>query len=629
MLNELRPLYETEMAYFRSLSQEFAERFPKIASRLGMDAGEIRDPHAERFIQSSALLAARIQHKLDDDFPELIEGLLQILYPHVLRPIPSMALVRMALQKKQSAAADGTTVPRGTMLECGGPDGTVLQYRTSREATLLPVTIDQVRFENQPLEGPCPPDAVSRLCVKLSPLSGAMPLAELSAANLRFGIVLPQLPAAGRLLELLLESCLDVRWNDNHRTARSVGALPRGLPMSDADALIPFEARSFSGYRLLTELFSFPESLLFFDLPQPFEPLRDTAGADFADPPELQFYFDREDRELSRLIDTTSVQLGLCPIVNLFRQTAPNLPVDQTQAEVRIVPDTRRQSSTEVYSVDRVVGLREDGTRIPTQPFFRTAGRNDDTAASGTAAPFQTDGLFWHTAKRSHAELRPEETPSYGDQSADWDETFLTLVDFSGSPQIAEVSDLSVQTTCFNRDLPNAIARSGRLPQFRSTESSSIDIATVTRPTPTRRWSGRSESRWRWLSHVSLGALPLSQGTASPDTLKALLRLYGPLSLETTKAPIDGIRDFRCRSDMAYLPGIPGGFCRGVEATLDLDEDAFIGHSPYLLARVLREVLSRYVSINSFVRLRASTAEMRRHGREWTWPPKAGDRELL
>ena len=48
------------------------------------------DPHIERMIESFALLSGRIHHKLDDEFPELTDALLSVLYPHYLAPIPSM-----------------------------------------------------------------------------------------------------------------------------------------------------------------------------------------------------------------------------------------------------------------------------------------------------------------------------------------------------------------------------------------------------------------------------------------------------------------------------------------------------------------------------------------------------------
>ena len=69
MADELLPYYEKELAYLRQLGAEFAKEHPKIAGRLSINSDTIEDPHVSRLIEGFAFLNARIQHKLDDDFP--------------------------------------------------------------------------------------------------------------------------------------------------------------------------------------------------------------------------------------------------------------------------------------------------------------------------------------------------------------------------------------------------------------------------------------------------------------------------------------------------------------------------------------------------------------------------------
>ena len=90
-MEDLLPHYERELAFLRTRSADFARQYPKIAGRLQLsgDAGD--DPHVERLIQSFALLASRVHKRLDDDFPLFTESLLEVLYPHYLRPFPSCA----------------------------------------------------------------------------------------------------------------------------------------------------------------------------------------------------------------------------------------------------------------------------------------------------------------------------------------------------------------------------------------------------------------------------------------------------------------------------------------------------------------------------------------------------------
>ncbi len=106
MRDDLLLYYERELNYLRQLGAEFAEKYPKIASRLVLDTEkESADPHVERLLEGFSFLAARVHLKIDDEFPEITEALLSILYPHYIRPIPSMSIVEMHLDVDQGGAA--------------------------------------------------------------------------------------------------------------------------------------------------------------------------------------------------------------------------------------------------------------------------------------------------------------------------------------------------------------------------------------------------------------------------------------------------------------------------------------------------------------------------------------------
>src|SRR3954470_24067235 len=92
MRDELLNYYERELTFLRQMGAEFAERYPKVASRLLLEPDRCEDPHVERLIEASALLAARVHLRLDDDFPEITQSLLNIVYPHYTRPVPSLSV---------------------------------------------------------------------------------------------------------------------------------------------------------------------------------------------------------------------------------------------------------------------------------------------------------------------------------------------------------------------------------------------------------------------------------------------------------------------------------------------------------------------------------------------------------
>src|ERR1700744_4302753 len=92
MRDDLLTYYERELAFLRHMGAEFGVKYPKIASRLSLEPDKCEDPHVERMIEAFSFLAARVQLKIDDEFPEITESLLNVLYPHYLRPIPSMSV---------------------------------------------------------------------------------------------------------------------------------------------------------------------------------------------------------------------------------------------------------------------------------------------------------------------------------------------------------------------------------------------------------------------------------------------------------------------------------------------------------------------------------------------------------
>jgi hypothetical protein len=89
MQDDLLLYYERELAYLRRMGAQFAERYPKVASRLLLEPSKCEDPHVERLLEGFAFLAARVHHRIDDDIPELSEAFLEVLYPQHVRPVPA------------------------------------------------------------------------------------------------------------------------------------------------------------------------------------------------------------------------------------------------------------------------------------------------------------------------------------------------------------------------------------------------------------------------------------------------------------------------------------------------------------------------------------------------------------
>ena len=146
MADELLTYYERELSFLRQIGAEFAASYPKIASRLLLEADKCEDPHVERLVQAFAFLAARIRHKLDDDFPEITNALLSVLYPHYLAPVPSMAIVQFVLDAERGKLTEPFRIPQGARLYSPPVGGAPCRFRTAYPVVLWPLEVASARL---------------------------------------------------------------------------------------------------------------------------------------------------------------------------------------------------------------------------------------------------------------------------------------------------------------------------------------------------------------------------------------------------------------------------------------------------------------------------------------------------
>ncbi|MCA8990810.1 MAG: type VI secretion system baseplate subunit TssF [Planctomycetaceae bacterium] len=611
MLNDLKEYYESERQYLREMGALFADRYPKIASRLGLSAEGVRDPHAERIVQGVALLNARIRKKLDDDFPELVEAMLDLVYPHFLRPFPSTGIAAFQLDSLRGDPTSVYEIPSGKLLETSQVGGHELTYRTCGDLKLWPVKVQQAAFMVQPFHGVLADVAAARSVLRIQIQSHApsIPVSQIGIDELRFFLHLPPLSMAAELYELLMEDVIEVVLSSPRAERRTIRLGPRVLEpgrRSDAESLLPESPRTFSGYRILTEQFASPESFLFVKLTD----LANRIPVEFGSDVTIDIFFSRENRELARNVNRSSIQLGAVPVINLFPTTSTDVPVSELKSEFRIIPDAQREKGIEIYSILDVAGVQQDGNRVPIRPFF----------SSPHGVP---NAPYWHSVRR------PVPNAGAGADQVGYDQ-WISLADLSLSGELA-FDRLQVDTICFNRNVPNSLHQGGALPDLKMSDGSrAVDVSFLTRPTSTRRPPTRDRAYWDLIANLSLNYLSLEpRDPYRPEAFRNLLKLYEHFSDRYAQQLSRGVRSLSCRPDVAILPEVIGGFCRGVEVTLELDEDVFVGNSAYLFAMAVEEFLCRYVSVNSFSRLIAMTTSMAKEGRRWRWKPRSGTRALL
>ncbi|MBN8732406.1 MAG: type VI secretion system baseplate subunit TssF [Acidobacteria bacterium] len=613
MRDELLGYYERELTYLRQMGGDFAKRYPKIASRLQLEANRCEDPHVERMIESFALLAARVHLKLDDEFPEITQALLNVVYPHYTRPLPSSTIVQFQLDPARGKLTTALRMARGTVLHTRPAGGVACRFTTCYDTELWPIEVAEAQWStpdriDPPIKAP---NRVSALRLVLRCFPGTT-FAELGPRKLRFYLAADS-AIAYTLYELLANNCQEILLRDPRPKFRG---RPLPLPLDALrpvgfgpdEALLPYPARSLEAYRLLQEYFSFPEKFLFFELTG----LEAMADAGFTESAEVLFLFDEFERStrqesLEAAVNPGTFRLGCTPAVNLFPKLAEPILLTEANFEYRVIADIRGDTRTEVFSIDKVVCTREKtGENVEFAPFF----------SFRHGAFGKEDATFWQGTRRA--------VPADPDGST---EIWLTLVDLTGRPLRLPMDTLSLHCTCTNGDLPSRLALSNDGADFNLDSAAVLDrIQALHKPTSAVRPATSRDALWRLISHLSLNYLSLVED--GKDALQEMLRLYQFSARPHLDQQVEGITGVSSRRQFARVVTEHGiSYVRGMYVDLELDEDRFVGGGAYLFSAVLENFLAQYVSMNSFSQLAVRTRQRKEVLREW--PPKAGSRILL
>ncbi|MEO7084295.1 MAG: type VI secretion system baseplate subunit TssF [Gemmatimonadaceae bacterium] len=627
MREQLLHYYERELTYLRRMGAEFAERYPKVASRLMLEPNKCEDPHVERMLEAFAFLAARVHLKIDDDLPEISETLLNVIYPHFVRPIPAMSIVQFRLDPEQGKMTTGYRAPRGTMLYSRPVDGVACKFRTCYDTTLWPVDVSAVQWTAP--DRLRPPvrlgDAIGVLRIELR-CQTDVSFAKLGARHLRF-----YLDGSGNLTAALYE-LLNTAGRDI--VVREVGgATPQSpktitLPASAIqpagfgpdEGMLPYPGRSFEAYRLVQEYFAFPEKYLFFDL----HGMDAIAAAGMGQTIEILVpvaQFERSDWRgmFEAGVNESTLRLGCTPIVNLFRQTSEPLIVTQRKPDYQLVADVRRRLTTEIFSVDDVTAISPDSERpLRYRPFFAPKTAPEPLARRSTdRVPADLDeSLFWMAKRRESAWRSDEGT-----------DILLSFVDRSGRTANPDHDAITARLTCFNSDLPSRLPFGAGGSDFElDTPGPVREIAALVKPTRVIQPPLGAGQTWRLISQLSLNYLSLVD--SGEESLRETLRLYDFGETPSARKQISGISSVRSAPTFARIVTEHGlTFARGRKVEIEFDEEQFAGGGVFLFGTVLERFLGLYASLNSFSVLTATTRQRRRPVHEW--PARSGWKALL
>ncbi|MFO1320968.1 MAG: type VI secretion system baseplate subunit TssF [Burkholderiales bacterium] len=617
--------YNRELQFMREMGGEFAKEFPKVAGRLGLEGLECADPYVERLLEGFSFLAARIQMRIDAEFPRFSQHLFELVYPNYLAPTPSMAIVQLRPDLTEGSLAAGFTLKRETALQSilGKGDQTPCEYRTAHDVTLWPIEIAEARYFT---------------------FTGEMPGVDLSGiTGIKSGLRLRLRTTAGLTFNktALASLCLYLRGSDDtpmqlqeRLLGNAVGVVVRGgkavpgdyewLParsirpvgFEDDEALLPFVSRSFQGYRLLQEYFALPQRFLFVELTGLGPAVRRCNEKEL----EITVLFDRSDASLERVVDAENFALFCTPVINLVHKRADRIHLTNQQAEYHLVPDRTRPMDLEVYQVTGAVGY---GTSADAEQVFQPFH-----SATDWSEPER--GRAYYQVRRVPRILSERQRRLGPRSSYVGSEVFISLVDAAEAPLRSDLRQLGVTALCTNRDLPLSMPLGVGKTDFTIEESAPVNsIRCIAGPSKPAATHTDGDTAWRLISHLSLNYLSLADtdDRQGASALRELLTLYAGLGDAAVRRQIEGVRSVTTQPVTRRMP-MPGPvtYGRGLQITLTLDETAFEGTGVFLLGAVLERFFARYVSINGFTETIVRSSG---RGEIMRWPPRLGQCQTL
>ncbi|MFQ2200525.1 type VI secretion system baseplate subunit TssF [Aeromonas hydrophila] len=586
----LEHYFRDELAFLRLQGREFADAYPELTRFL---SEQNTDPDVERLLEGFAFLTGNLRAKIEDEFPELTHGLLNMLWPNYLRPVPSMTIMQFSVIP--GAIAQPALVRQGCQLDSLPLDEVTCHFQTCHDTWVYPADIRHIAAQSG--------NDLSTISLDIA-LHAPLPLSELQLDKLRFFLGGDSYTAyelyfwlSNQLSHIELE--IDgKRFRQEAKALKSVG-------FERDDALLPYPNNVYSGYRILQEYFCFPESFLFFELSGGEWPKQPLPVSEF----KVHFCFDRPlPAELK--IRPDSFMLNCVPAINLFQHDSEPVNLNGRQAEYPLKASYRHADSFEIFSVDQVEGWVEGNL-----------GRS-----RGTPRIYQPFESFQHQIERAKQRLalyyrvRVKEAVS-----GDGFEHSLSFVRGDETTTVELDESISVTLTCTNRSRA-ARLKVGSICVPTGSSPSFATFRNLIRPTQPLRPALDGSLHWTLISNLSLNYVSLLRR----DALVQVLRTYDFPALHDKQAEqasrkrLAGIEEIETKPVDRLVRGMP---VRGLKSVLSIRQSAFGSEGElYLFSTVLAHFFSLYASVNAFHLLEVVNLDNKER---YQWPVQIGQHSLM
>ena len=592
MKAELAEYFEQELRFLRDALLRYAAENPEAAAKLQINAAGEGYPDVERIVQGAAFLNARTARRIDDGHADIIAGFLNVLYPHYLRPLPSLAIVEFEIGPTLAAQPVCELKREECEILTNASDGDICTFRPSTDVVVLPVKVDQVKLMG-------PPFAVvsekipQRKQNSLLRFRVSRQCPDLPIRAVKFGeglrlFIREKRSDTFEFYEFLLRHVQGIAFSLPNQRVPFVELPPSSLrPVGlevGRDRLLPYSARSFSGYGLLTELFAYPSRFSFVELDIP-----DLTPCGEGSVFDVSIFLDEQSSRLEASVEDGWLRPNCQPVLNLFNPANPvQADFDLGTHEVPLVLDPQRNDTPEgfqlledrdeIFSVDDVE-LYNTNTQERRRLFPLYAVEQGSPSVN-------QEHSFW--VRREYV------TGTGGHQIVGSDVYLQTVTPVGITPEEAKHLQYRVRVTAMNRDVP----LEGKITMWLAKTVGGLEVKCLQPPCPAIRPYQPSRSLWRLVNHMAMNHAAL----LTTESLRDLLRLYdiyetvGGMSAQRL---IRSIVSFEHQPSLerVYIRNRPA-FVRGTQIKLGIEGKELPAGKAFLLGSVLSAFLTGFHSLN-------------------------------
>lgn len=649
MNREFLDFYNRELKLLYERAGAFAAEFPGVAERLGDLTEDRIDPGLAGLLEGAAFMAARVQMKIKGEFEHFTTELLESLLPGFLAPVPSFGLLQAFPDFSDTKFLKGFGVAAGSIVDTTFVETerrSPLRYRLTDKLTIWPYDIAEAKYYASPApihalgidsdpgvnaglhlvfrrrsrakatDEPKKPDkggavrdaAADALVVHISgPISDAVLVYEQLFSRLR-RMVLRYEDENGELRFRVLE----------RDALQQIGFSPEASLFGDDD-------RIFGGFGNLRDYFSFPAKFLGFRLTKLAPLLSRIAASRF----DVVFEFDTPSSRLASVVKPAMFAMHAVPIANLFEMQCSPIQLRTQEHEYAVTVDRSRTLDHEVYRILEVLAhYPQTKARVPVAPLYSAPPANTPLS----------DALFYSfrrvQRRRTDKEHRLGARSNYIGTT-----TYLSFREPGTLKDQDRVKTLSVRVLATNRHMTDQLPVRRDKADFVLTSDTSLEFGCITGPTSPRESLAVGERHrneqptgallWKLVSLLQFNHLSIARRDSGDRAggIRELMMVFADTADTSVERRIRGIVDVRTKPIVRKVKQESGfNAARGIEVTIEFDENAFEGEGVFLAGAVLDHFLADYSSLNSFTETVIAT---RQRGVIKRWPARIGRKAVL